>query len=852
MKIAKGDRNRLGLTVRLATRFSRSRALARSTSIMFLVALFLMAMYVTLGTLSLSGRQVAERDLGRYGASAGYGSLTLRPGDESFLHEVTDRLRRAGISDAEVMLSTDLQVATTPVRDVALVQADWSGRPYGGGYRLLSGRWPSAPGEVVVTEPDDLHARPGGTLPVMGGQARLRVVGTADDRYAHTSNVLAAPATWAAFPPSLAGDFPDFRAQPYVMWSGRSTDRVIAAVTAEVAERRGDGGDPDAVAATVMTRDQLASQPEKSWIDRSPAGYTVPSVLLPLGAMFLVFGIRHRRFRQTLTVLRAVGVSPAIGVASLTLATLLWALGAVVVGGALGTGIGALARMVISQVRDEASGPIAGLATAWLRLAAVVIIGAVCAGVALGRTGHTARQGTNTRASSPSLPVPESRRRRFGRDARHVLTAVAWAAVILVAAQVDSPAEAMMLSGVLTVAVLLMIPDVVAHSLRTLPERGPRERLALRQLASDSQRVSAAVAILTVLTGASLGYVTLLNTIVRTLDEQAHSDVHPGQVLVTDPNQAVKPPPQRVDELVKASVPPGTRRFQLRYLITMAEAGAAGRSINRQGSDLSILAVDSDDQIEHLVGHALTPSQHRTLRSGGLLIWSDSDGASPGRNAQIPLDIRSGDTVLGRTPPLPVATADVAPAGWRDGTGGVLLTSRARQLRLPISGGAVMYSRLTQPQADALYKKVADAGLNAKAVKVYTPPPPVIPHAGLVATAVGLVVLVLLASLTATRAQTRALRRYLGQLVSIGLPTSWARQVLLYQHGFIITLSTLLGAFIAITPVLVVTVRISGFALSIPWSQLLVLTGAIYLAVLLAALQSIKNLRANDLRSTDP
>jgi hypothetical protein len=153
---------------------------------------------------------------------------------------------------------------------------------------------------------------------------------------------------------------------------------------------------------------------------------------------------------------------------------------------------------------------------------------------------------------------------------------------------------------------------------------------------------------------------------------------------------------------------------------------------------------------------------------------------------------------------------------------------------------------LTQRQAEAVQRSVTDAGLDAKTVQIYSAPPPAIPPAALIATAVGLVMLVLLASLVATRGQTRTLRSYLGRLISIGLPMSWARRVLLYQHAVTVAVSVVLGSSIAVIPVLVLAARVSGFVLSIPWAEISVLISAICLAVLLAALRSTRQLTARD------
>ncbi|MEV4173704.1 hypothetical protein [Nonomuraea sp. NPDC049709] len=839
-------------TARLTSRFMRSRALVLSTSIVFLVTMCLMAMYVTLDTLSLSGRQVADRDLGRFDAAVGYGSIALQPGDDSFGADVMGRLPGGEASGAMAMLSaTDFQLTTTPTREVTLLEGNWARQPFPDRYALLSGRWPIRPGEVVVTEPSDVRAVAGTTLAAMGGRVRLRVVGTADDRFARMSNILAAPQTWATLNPRLLQGFPRLRAQPFLLWSGRSAALVIDAVAAEVAERQPGDGVRETVAASLMTRQQLISRPERSSIERSPAGYTVPSLLLTPGAVILVFGLNNRRFRRSLAVLMAVGIRPALGVASITLAALTWCLAAATVGGVAGVAVGAVARMVLAEVRDRPSGPVSGLAPAALRLLGLMVVGAACGGLALARsrssarsqqTGRTADGRPGTRADNES--VHTGRFQKLGRDLRHVLAAIMWSAVIIFAAEVDSPAEAMVLSGLLTAAVLLLVPEITRLLLRALPECGPRRRLARRRLAADTIRVNASITVLTILLSISVGYLTLFNTLVRTLAQEPSPDVLPGQVLVTNPSSTVLAPPAPIVKRADASVPRTAARAQLRYLLDLDGAGEAKRSATREGSDASVLALDSVDQVRQLIAHPLSSAQQTVLRNGGLLVWADAERPPRGPAARTPLVVKSADTVIGRTAAIPLATVDVPPSGWRTGTDAVMLTSRAQQLGLPLTSGAIMYSGLTEAQAEALQRGFVDAGLDGKSVQIYTPPPPIIPQTAFVITAVGLVVLLFLAGLTVTREQTRALRGYLGQLTSIGISTSWTRQILLYEHVVVLTFSTLLAAFIAALPILVFVSSASSFTLSIPWGQLLLLSTAIYLGVILTALQSVRGLRA--------
>lgn len=851
---------RARLTTRLARRLARSRALARSVAIVFVAGLLVMGMFVTLRTLSLSGEQVAENELGRFGAKVGYGSgVSLPPGDATFLTDLRSRVHDTGATDARTVLSaTDVQLNTTPARNVTALESDWASRPYPERYELLSGEWPSRPGEVAVTEPDDVRTPVGETLTVLG-DVRLKVVATVDDRAADTTNLLLGPGTWAGLDPALSKGFPVLTAQLDLMWAGDRQQQVVDAFTAAArtwAERGGDSPEAAAlredgqntVATTLVTRDQLVARPQKTWIEKTPAGYTVPSLLVPAAAVLLVFGLNGRRFRRTTASLTSVGVPRTTAALAPALAALAWSLAAAVCGAVAGVAVGLGARLLISHLRDSPAGPLDDLASPALRLVAVVLVTGLIAGAVLARTRRD--EPAPPPAENDDAPATARPAARRARDARHLLAVAAWCATVVYAGWVDSPAHAMILTGILITAVLLIIPEVFSGVLKLLPEGGPRRRLVRRQLAGDRSRAGAALAVLTVLFGASLGYVTLLDTLIRTAEKQSYPSVLAGQVLLAGTGSDTFPPGKTLLHTVDASgTLDGLPRTETRYLLDGDPDDP--RMASRKGSDGSLLTAADTTDVERLIGRRLDPAQTALLRDGGLLVWAHAPDAPTGANTRTSLVVRQGDKILGTTAELPTASVEVAPAEWRTGSDGIMLRATADALELPIqTHGPIMVTGVPDIDARALQQAVVNAGMDAGAVLIHVEPDDPVPPAALLATAVGLVVLALAAVLAATRSQTRILRRYLARLIAVGIPPRWARQVLLCQHAVLIAVSTLLGLLIAVVPTVVLAFQISGFVLSVPWWQLAVLAAATYAAALLAAVLSAHKLRVTEARAT--
>lgn len=837
----------LGLAVRLARRFLRSRAMAVGALPVVVAVVFVVAMFVVIQSLALSGAQLVQRDLGRFGASTGFIGEGVAPGDTTVVDEMTSAARRAGARDVLVMLDAP-DVTLSGRREVGFLrEADWASRPFPDKHPLVSGHWPMRANEVVVTNAEALGVRVGERLPLWSGRAHVTVVGLADDRYFSTPELLAGRGTWAGLDPSLGRDFDGLTATPRVFWDGSNKRRVIAGLASAVAA----GPGPESPRAEerflrgqMRTREEVAAGTEKSWIAESPASYTLPSLLLPAGAVLVAFGVSDRRLRRSGRRLADVGVRPTHAATALTLAVTTWLLAALALGVLGGAGLGFLGAQVVQQVTGQAVSPIPSVLPPALRLTGVVLLASAACGLRL-RSALAARQPVET----PRQDAPY-RGQGLVRHARHLGALVAAGAALWQLTGLDSPSKAMMLAGTLALALLLVTPEIVGWVLSRLPQRGPRLRLALRQLQGDRRRAQAGVMLLASVVGISVGFVALLDTMVRTVGLQGYPDVLPGQVLLAATDGGLPAPPSVVDTL--AAEPLLEQHTPFRVLrLWDSDGRAPHRGVQLAGLhpwDVDVvMAVDTADQAARLLGQPLDSEQSTALKAGGVLVLADPYAGSQDTSDTAGLVVKDENSrTVRREGPLKAALVHVERSEVTRPVDALTLTSTAQSRGLPITSGPVMYAPLSPEEVAAARKAVRAAGLDTRTVHTYAPPPPPIPPTALNVTAVALVLLLFVMGTTLARSQVRALRDYAGRLVTIGLPTRWARQVLLSQQAVIAAIGTMVGLAIAIPPVVAAAALIPHFQLSIPWTQIALLLAATFSASTVSALWCTRRLRAAD------
>ncbi|MGW4497454.1 hypothetical protein ACWENR_02390 [Micromonospora sp. NPDC004336] len=805
-----------------------------------MTAALLVAVFVTLNAFTLSPRQVTDRDLGRFDSQMDLTDVTrIRPGDAQVVQQLAGAARGGGASEAVVTLASfDVRPDMARPPFTLYTEAPWPADPFPRRYQLREGRWPSQPGEVLVTDALRRVLGPVESFTVFSGNDRLRVVGVARDLFGATPRILAANGTWASLSDATARNFSTVLATATVHWNGGDQQRMITSVTAVVAgdlPKASPGAVEKELAAAVRTRAHELTKPRRSWTDRLPIAYDIPSLALPLLTVLTVFGLNARRFRRSMAIMTSVGMNRTTATAGVAAATTVWTLAAAAAGILTGVGLGAVARPVVDRFLPGPISPWPDLLAPAGRLLAVTAVACLVAALLL-HLAHPRSVPAPAAGAAPARQAPEDRRQRInGRAVRRVAAVIAGIAIIIQIGMLDTVPKAMVLTATLAAAVLLFTPEVVGTAIRLLPITEPRTRLGRQQLHNDRTRAVAAVAVLTAALGAPLGMMTLLATLITTAQDDVVSTVAPHQVVLSGPGGAMQPPSPEVVTAVSARLTSAAPPVKTGYLttdkvhVTVKDAGIG-----------AVLIVDTPEQASRLNNHPLTDQQLQTLHRGGLLVWDDG----PTQRPLLTHDLAS-DRVTATSPALPAIRTTFEPA-WTAGVSGLLLSATAQRLNLTITPAAVVFTDVSDDQATAAEQAAIDNGLDPLQVGIYQPPEPIKVPPAYYTAVLGLAAIVLATTMAVARSQVITLRSYLGRLIAIGLSPRWARHVLLIQNGLVILVSTALAALIAVPPVIITAVKLRGFTLSIPWTWLLMITAAFYLATITASILASRRLASND------
>lgn len=751
----------------LFRRLFLGRRLLPSLAIPFTIGMVFTATYWVSNGFALSGEQLAQRELGRFEHAV---ALDVEPGDlgRSSVHDVTRALRAKGLGRSSIsIISSDIRpdqlgVSPTagPQRVLSFLEAASPQTDFPARFHLTSGRWPLAAGEVVLTYA--LHDRLKATsFTAFGGLASFRVVGTFDDRFATDSTgMLAAPGTWESIPIAASKAFAP-QGSLRVMWTGReAASTVDSLVRATLALAPPPGGNRPATdrAELVRARDQSLS-------DRQRLLFAYPLFLLSAMAGASVFRSNRRWVRAYHRRCRDVGLSPwGIGaVLGGVLAS--GALCAALVGIAAGAMVGlALRAWALPHVLTQPLGPMRPLSpviTAALVLTGVTLLAQL---IDIAVSGHHRRLLAKTIDVVPWAL------------ARRVTAALALLHGIQMSARPTVRFDDLGGTGVLvSVAAVLLAPDLLSIAQVGLSRRRPRTMVARRMIDADR----GALALVAMIVAATVAFPVITNSFNasarRSNDAGFASMVRPHQLWVdgSDPRSDAAPLASAISKAVHASSPIELRSTDAFVYPT------GGRPVE----NTSIVTVPRAHDLVGLLGDK--PWVHEMdeyVARGGVAFLDGPVRRIHTRDPKVS-SVQLPTRTFGET-----STESLAPFA------AVMLADTATKAHLTGVPLATVFTRLSPRQTDASIAAVRQAGLDIRLLRFYTPPLKTRPTPESYFAMGALLVLASFMLASLMRAIGERMRERAGQLLAVGFRRRWSGSVAALQLGVAVIAGLVMGA----------------------------------------------------------
>lgn len=379
----------------------------------------------------------------------------------------------------------------------------------------------------------------------------------------------------------------------------------------------------------------------------------------------------------------------------------------------------------------------------------------------------------------------------------------------------------------LVAATLLVVPDVIRLMVGALSTNSARGLLVKRFMQADRARFAIMGFLVAVSIAAPTAASTFVATSTRTEAAANLSQVPSGQLWV---DMSEGKPAVRASRVVK-------REFGSRPVSVGATNAFTEGNLDSVGSvQMGIKTVDTSDDLELLLGSALTPHQADVLSSGGVLLIS---GSTENRTVQV----QSG-TADPEELPVQFENVEGVAEELQGVSAGFILTSAAHDLDLTVTPSLDIYGGLSDDEIRDAVAQVRQGGRDTHSLQYHVIPQPTKPTREWYTALVGLlsVAALVLGALMAGHASH--LREYGGRLVTLGLRRRWTVTVGLFEFGVIALTAGLaaLAASVSAIAILATTTQ-ERLILDIPWGFISVGIAsalAVCLAVLTLALRPRK------------
>ena len=671
----------------------------------------------------------------------------------------------------------------------------------------------------------------------------LTVVGLVDNALVNQHEVLAAPGTWERLDPPADQTLSQLTASPTFFFAGQDSASTLPTLV-DILAKRNAPGSKDAspsqtlrsFGAAVLTREKAQEREKAPWTSRSPLSFWAPSLLLtPLAVVLGFYGLM-RRLGPSVRIMTRTGVKRATAATGAWLAVMVWVASAAIAGTLVGVTVGHVAAQWGSGGWSNPGAtwrfPSAGVASVLVGLLLGAVVGWLLLSSRIERVRESANSRKGERRVSPTAV----------RNVRHGICTLLGCGVLLQLWQLKTPEDGMLLTCLAALEAALLTPDLFAAAVRHLPQRSLTDRLTSRMLSRYSARAAATAALVVLSVAVTVGFLTSLSSAVEGQRRNQETTAQQGQVALDGDDAPALP--------IAAAVVAATETVPALAQQEPVQLWAVGRlRLDDQQRVVDIadtlgtpelpgitFAFESPRDLSRVLQRPLTASEGKTLEEGGVLVIDDTVRVSDGAVAMV------NNTSQQPVGAFPAARSTITRTPWFEAVPAVMLTSTAKQHGLPLSPGAKIYTGVSDGDAQAVLAALSRSGINPENAEIHRTPPPVIPEAALIGSAVGLFALVLLMATSATRSQVMAMRQWASRLTQLGVKRSWARTVMWKQYGWLLLISVPTGLVAGILPLLLTRALVPKILIVVPWAEIAVLLLFLVASVLVASVAASRSM----------
>jgi hypothetical protein len=299
-------------------------------------------------------------------------------------------------------------------------------------------------------------------------------------------------------------------------------------------------------------------------------------------------------------------------------------------------------------------------------------------------------------------------------------------------------------------------------------------------------------------------------------------------VLVADRSSKLFEPNQATAATVRSLLEPH-QGFPLKWSIRLDREGAELSKASLGASPKPVLLAQDADEVKAILGHNPTRGESAILGSGGVVLWhGGAYPGDPGSTARRSLEVSQNQPQQpSRVQTIDTIISSVPASQWRYSAVGVMDAAAAAKRGLPSTQGAILFAGLSDEATSEVTSAALELGLDPDTVIGYRPPETVVPALALPGVGVALSALMFLLCTATTWVSAKDNRSFLQTLLALGIAPRAARRVLGKQFGLMFSVAGIGGFVIAAIPVASVVTFLPGYDLSLPTSNLVVLTGAV-------------------------